>query len=265
MEFLNTFLLLLITAMVGSFFGSFINVVAIRVHEKSSINGRSRCMTCQKKLHPRHLVPVFSWLFQRGKCAMCGAPIHVQYPLVELASAMLAVLAVSRHMAGGSWEWAAFEFFFMLALLIFVVMDWRWMELPLELMIGTGIVFSIWHMVLQHLGGESLLMVLWSHFLGFILMSSFFLFQYLVSSRRWIGAGDIWLGAVLGAVMGWPLVGIAVYFSYIFGGATALILLLSKKIKPKTRIPFAPALVSGAIAAFWWGPDVLAWLLHAIS
>ena len=120
-------------------------------------------------------------------------------------------------------------------------------------------------MVLQNAAGQSPLQVLWSHVTGFAIISLFFMFQYVVSAKRWIGAGDIWLGAVLGAILGWPLVGIAVYFAYIFGGGAALALLLTKKIKPGMRIPFAPALVCGAFAAIWWGPNVLAWISHAIS
>jgi len=265
MQFFETFIVLLAAGIVGSFFGSFINVVAIRAHENSSITGRSHCMHCKSVLHPRHLVPILSWLLQHGKCAMCGKPIHIQYPLVEFAAAMLAIIAVSRHLPDGDWLFAAFEFFFMVALLIFVIMDLRWMELPVELMVGTGIVFALWRMVLESLAGASTFTVLWSHASGLVVVALFFLFQYVVSGKRWIGAGDIWLGAVLGAVLGWPLVGIAIYFSYILGGGAALLLLLSKKIKPGMRIPFAPALISGTLAALWFGPDVLAWISHAIS
>ncbi|MBD3281905.1 hypothetical protein GF391_04115 [Candidatus Uhrbacteria bacterium] len=265
MQFFEIFSILISAAVVGSFFGSFINVVAIRTHENSGITGRSKCPNCKSKLHPRHLVPVLSWLIQRGKCAMCGKPIHIQYPVIELTAAILAVVAVTRHLPDGEWLWAGFEFFFMVGLLVFVVMDLRWMELPLELMVGTGIVFSLWHMVLQSSTGMPSLQVLWSHAVGFALATMFFLFQYIVSAKRWVGAGDIWLAAVLGAVLGWPLVGIAVYFAYIFGGSAALILLFTRKIKAGARIPFAPALITGAFAAIWWGPSVLAWISHAVS
>lgn len=265
MSFLETFVILLAAGIVGSLFGSFVNVVAIRAHENSTLTGRSKCMHCKKVLHPRHLVPILSWLLQRGKCAMCGEPINIQYPLIEFSAALFAVIAVARHLPDGAWFMAGYEFFFAVALLIFLVTDLRWMELPLELMVGTGIVFSLWHMILRSASGEPALFVLWSHALGCGLVASFFLFQYIVSRRRWIGSGDIWLGGMLGAVLGWPLAGIAIYLAYVFGGVAALGLLLAKKIKPGMRIPFAPALIAGAISALWWGPDVLAWLSHAVS
>ncbi len=265
MSFIETFITLLTAGIVGSLFGSFINVIAIRAHENRALTGRSQCMYCKKNLHPRHLVPIFSWLLQRGKCALCGEPISIQYPLVELSASLFAVISVARHLPDEAWFSAGFEFFFATVLLIFLITDLRWMELPLELMVNTGIVFALWHMILRSLAGESTLFILWSHALGCGLIASFFLFQYIVSQRRWIGSGDIWLGAVLGAVLGWPLVGIGIYMAYVLGGAVALGLLLAKKIKPGMRVPFAPALVAGAIFALWWGQDVLTWLSNAIS
>ncbi|MFZ6015982.1 MAG: prepilin peptidase [Patescibacteria group bacterium] len=252
-------------AIFGSLFGSFINVVAIRVHEASSITGRSRCMDCKKPLKARHLVPVLSWLIQRGKCAYCGRPINIQYPLVEVAGALLAVITALRYYPDPQYLWIAFEFFFGITLLIFIVMDIRWMELPVELMAATGVVFTLWHMLLRVAAGEPPVLVFWSHALGFVAASLFFLFQWVVSRGRWIGAGDIWLGALIGAALGWPMAGLAVYFAYIFGGGTALILLIAKKLKPGMRVPFAPALIAGTLAAIWWAAPVLSWLSNALS
>ncbi len=250
-------------AVLGAIFGSFVNVVAIRSHEDLSLSGRSKCMNCKTALQKRHLVPVLSWIFQRGRCAFCKKPIHIQYPLVEMAAAFLGVLAVTRHLPGLDWNWISFEFFFSISLLIFLVMDARWYELPVELMVGVGVVFSVWHMLLRVAGGEMIFMVGWSHTLGLGAATFFFLLQWIVSRKRWIGSGDIWLAAALGAVLGWPGVGIAVYFAYLFGGGAAVLLLLLKRIQPGARVPFAPALVAGALAAMWWTPIIQQWISHA--
>lgn len=263
--FFDYFLILCGAAVFGAVFGSFVNVVAIRTHEHSTLMGRSKCPHCHGTLKPRHLVPVLSYLIQRGKCAMCGKKIHVQYPLVELAGALLAVIAVVRHLPGGEWLAMGFEFFFSTSLLVFTVMDLRWSELPLELMVGTGVVFSLWNALLEVAAGASAWEVGWSHALGFGAATLFFLFQWIVSRKRWIGSGDIWLGAIMGATLGWPSVGLAIYFAYLIGGAFALILLLAKKIQPGSRVPFGPALVVGTLAAIWWGPEIMEWLSHAIA
>jgi len=251
--------------MIGAIFGSFINVVAIRVHEGSSLIGRSHCMHCHANLKFRHMVPILSWIMMRGRCAECGKKIHIQYPLIEAAAAVLAIIYMVSFLNNGDLSRMLFNFFFSVSLLIFVVMDIRWCELPLELMVGAGIVFSIWDMLLHVTENMSPVMIAWSHASGFSVATLFFLFQWVVSKKRWIGSGDIWFGAVLGAVLGWPLVGLAVYFAYIFGGATALGLIILKKLKPGARVPFAPALVAGALAAMWWGSWIFNWLHNAMS
>lgn len=264
--FLITLIEFLFAAVLGAVFGSFVNVVAIRTHDHSSLWGRSHCMHCNKPLGARHLVPVISWLVQRGRCTDCGKAIHIQYPMVEVAGAIIAVLAVARNMPlEQGWLAVGFEMFFGLSLLVFLVMDARWKVLPLEMMVGTGIVFSLWNMLMRVAYGEQPYAVAVSHLTGFAFVTLFFLFQWIVSRKRWIGSGDIWLGAVLGAVLGWPLAGLALYFAYVFGGAAAVVLLITKKIKTGTRVPFAPALVAGALAAIWWGPDILTWFSNALS
>ncbi|MDD2785525.1 MAG: prepilin peptidase [Patescibacteria group bacterium] len=264
--FISIFILLLLAAVIGAVFGSFANVVAIRTHDESSLWGRSHCMECKIPLKARHLVPIASYLIQRGKCAQCGKHIHIQYPLVEVAGALIAIIAVARHIPlQGQWQWIAFEFLFGMALLIFVVMDARWMELPVEMMVGAGVVFSLWNMLLRVSSGESVAVVAWSHAVGFSVATMFFLLQWMVSRKRWIGSGDVWLGAILGGILGWPSVGMAVYFAYIFGGTAAIVLLISGRLKPGTRVPFAPALAAGAIAAVWWTPWLMAWLAYAFA
>jgi prepilin signal peptidase PulO-like enzyme (type II secretory pathway) len=258
-------LVLVMAAAFGAVFGSFANVIAIRTHESSTLLGRSHCTDCKKPLKPRHLVPVLSWVLLHGKCAHCGKKISIQYPLVELGGAILAVLAVGRFWIPGDWSWMLFEFAFGIFLIVFVVMDMRWRELPLELMVGAGIIFSLWHMLMRVAEGTPILTVAWSHALGFSVASFFFLFQWIVSRGRWIGSGDIWLGAVLGAVLGWPLLGLTIYFAYLLGGLVALVLLFSKKIKPGSQVPFAPALVAGSLASIWWGPTIISWITNAVS
>ncbi len=264
--FITTLLILVLAGVIGAVFGSFANVVAIRTHDSSSLWGRSECVHCKAKLHVRHLVPIISWLWQKGRCTDCGKKIHIQYPLVEVGGALLAVISMARHMPfDGQWPIILFEFFFGIALLIFLVMDARWFELPVEMMVGAGVIFSLWNMLLQVAAGESVSVIAWSHVIGFAVATSFFLLQWIVSGKRWVGSGDVWLAAVLGSVLGWPAVGFAVYFAYILGGTVAVWLLLSHKIKTGARVPFAPALTVGALAAMWWAPWIMAWLNYAFT
>lgn len=87
-----TLVLALTFGLFGLVVGSFLNVVVLRHHTGRTIMGRSGCLTCGAPLKTLSLVPVFSWAFQRGRCASCGANISVQYPLVEFATALLFAL-----------------------------------------------------------------------------------------------------------------------------------------------------------------------------
>ena len=185
--------------------------------------------------------------------------------MVEITGFLIGVISVSRFFLGRNLALVIFEFAFMLALLVFLIMDIRWMELPLELMVGVGIVFSLWRMLISVSLGKPMLVVGWDHIVGFAIVSLFFLFQWFVSRGRWVGSGDIWLGGLLGAVLGWPLVGLALYFAYIIGGFIALILLFLKKVKVGGRIPFAPSLILGTFVVLWWGNYILSWLKYALE
>ena len=81
----------------GAVFGSFLNCVAWRItHGESALRGRSHCPSCGHVLGPSELVPIFSWLFLRGRCKSCGVKIPARYPLTELVFAVLTLLCLLR-------------------------------------------------------------------------------------------------------------------------------------------------------------------------
>ena len=86
-----------VAVILGAVFGSFLNCAAWRIaHGESFLRGHSRCPSCGHELGARDLVPVLSWVFQRGRCRYCGVKISVRYPLTELAFALLTLLCLLR-------------------------------------------------------------------------------------------------------------------------------------------------------------------------
>lgn len=253
---LESFLTILFSAVLGACLGSFANVVAIRTHLMVSLMGRSMCPACKKALRPRHMVPILSWLALRGKCADCGAQIHIQYPTVELVSALLVVIAAIRNAPlGPDSARFAFEVIISLGLVVMVVMDLRWKELPVELMAGLGILgivfnyffFSPFNLIFAVSVGVA-----------------FFGIQWLLSQGAWLGSGDVWFGGMMGLILGsWQLNLIAIYLAYVAGGFAVALLLLAKKIKRGMSVPFAPALAIGLMLALWFGAKIQAWLSYA--
>jgi len=89
---------LAIIALFGLLFGSFLNVVILRIPEGESIVfGASHCTSCHTPLKPWHNIPLFSWLFLGGKCSFCKTKISIQYPLIELATTIIFTLVGIKY------------------------------------------------------------------------------------------------------------------------------------------------------------------------
>lgn len=240
----------------GLIFGSFLNVLILRLRKNMTLFGRSQCTNCQTTLPAKHLVPVLSWMALRGRCAFCRHPIHIQYPLVEGASALLLLLAYVQHpIFVDSASWSAFivESCFLLLLLALVVFDLRWKLLPIEPIVGATLIFAAWNIVSGTLSWTSVIV-------GVVVGGGFLGVQVLLSRGRAMGGGDPWLGMLLGAMLGWPQIGVALYFTYIVGGGLMLILFLLGIVRKGSRIPFAPLLALGTLGSMLAGTMMEAWV-----
>lgn len=250
-------MILFLSALLGAVIGSSANVLIIRWHEEASLMGRSACPSCKKTLRPRHLVPVLSWVFQRGRCADCGAKIHFQYPLVEAAAALFAVIAALRHDPLADSIPFVFEFVVTIGLLVPVVMDIRWKELPVEYLLGMGVFAFAIHALISPSSIFNLAIAI-------ALPVAFFGLQTILSHGKWVGAGDVWFGGMMGAVLGTPLLAaLGLYLGYLFGGLMALVGLLAGLYRRGSRVPFAPALAAGTLVALWHGDRIIAWIVNA--
>lgn len=240
----------------GAILGSFLNVIIIRLYKGMTIIGRSECPHCRTTLRPQHLVPVLSWLWLRGRCATCHHPIHVQYPLVEIASATIFILAHLRHpllLDVSLWPGFLSESLFLFVLLALVVFDLRWKVLPIEPMVVAAVMAAIWNILS---GTQSLTSVL----IGMLVAGAFLGIQVWLSRGRAMGGGDPWLGILMGAYLGWPQVGIALYLTYIVGGIIVLILYALRIVQKGSRIPFAPLLALGTLGAVLYGQGIEVWI-----
>lgn len=221
-----------------------------------TIMGRSECPHCRTTLRPQHLVPVLSWLWLRGRCATCQHSIHIQYPLVELAAAAALILAYSRSPIftdPSLWSVFVAEGLFLLLLVALVAFDLRWKVLPIEPMVIAAIPAAIWNIFSGALPWASVL-------IGVMVGGGFLGAQVWLSRGRAMGEGDPWLGILMGAFLGGPQVGIALYLTYILGGAVVLVLFAFGTVRKGSRIPFAPFLVLGTLGAMLYGSVIEAWI-----
>ncbi len=236
------FLLGILFAIVGVVFGSFGNVLIFRVPGGESVKGRSRCPHCKKKLRAHELVPVLSFLFLGGKCSRCRKPISWQYPLVEAASGCLFVAALFHEQF--AIPSAALLALCLWLLLLIAVVDGRTGWMPDAFTFPLIALAVIYALVVE----PSFPLV------PLLVGAGFFALQWAVSSGRWVGSGDILLGAAIGLLAGtWQMLAVSFFFAYILGSFVACILLLRHRTTLKSSLAFGPFLVIGCLVALFFG------------
>lgn len=275
-----------ILGFLGLAFGSFINAFVYRLHEKldddgntkkisakqkkdlSILKGRSICPSCKHVLGASDLVPVFSWLFLRGKCRYCKKPISWQYPAVELITALLFVVSFVVWPGGLDNNWQIISFITWLVALIgliaLAVYDIKWMLLPNKIIYPFA-AFVLVSLVVQMALGRSIKDLIGIG-LALLVTAGVFWVLYVVSKGKWIGGGDVKLGLLTGLLLAsLPLAFLYIFLASIFGMIYTLPLLATNRISPKSKIPFGPFLIAGCIAAVLWGQAIINWYTSLIS
>lgn len=236
---------------IGLIIGSFLSMLIPRLHygEGGIFFGRSHCGTCRTVLKVTDLIPLLSFVALRGRCRYCKERFSFWYPAIELTSA--AVFAALTFYASGWGEWALLAGLFTVLLFI-AFYDLRFKEIHDGVMIP-GIVFAF---IVSCFIGDPIHSLIGGG-VGF----AFFGLQWLASRGKWIGSGDMRIGAFMGLMLGWHLTLLAIIISYIFGSAISLFLMSIGKADRKTALPLGPFLVVGTMVAFFYGEQLLTWYL----
>ncbi len=239
---------LLLIFLLGLSVGSFLNVAVFRVHDGEPVlRGRSKCRSCEEHLGARDLVPVLSYLALRGRCRRCKAVISWQYPLVELVTGILFVLAYAH--AGWTVEFVRDAIFVSFLIIIFVY-DLRHM-LIIDRFTIPAMIFAV--IVNLWLG----IVPAWSVLAGGLVLAAFFWIQFLVSRGTWVGGGDIRMGALMGFMLGVEYGLIALFFAYMLGAIVSVGLLVTGKVNRKTPIPFGTFLSVATLMALFAGSAIV--------
>jgi leader peptidase (prepilin peptidase)/N-methyltransferase len=241
----------------GSFVGSFLNVVIFRTPKKQTVvKGRSRCVQCKKPIAWQDLIPIISYLRLRGKCRNCKKVFSWQYPVIECVTGLLFLFTFLRYdfgwMLPGTFEVSAFYLFLLRDwvllsfLLIIFVYDLRHM-LILDRFTVPAMVVALGMNLLLGYDAASLL-------IGAACFGGFFLVQYIVSQGQWIGGGDIRMGVLIGLLFGLAEGFITMFLAYVFGALLGLVLIALKKVNRKTQLPMGTFLVVAMVIVLFFGP-----------
>jgi leader peptidase (prepilin peptidase)/N-methyltransferase len=244
-----------LAALVGAVIGSFLNVVIVRLPQNENVVfPRSQCRACGNELHWFDNIPVLSFLALRGRCRTCGAAISWRYPIVESVTALMFILAAWRKTSPvdllAAW-------LFLSALVAIAAIDLEHQLIPDRITlpgIAVGFLSSL-------LGTRTS----WLDSLLGIVAGGGILFAVIMLSGGGMGGGDMKLGAMIGAFLGYKLALLALFVAVILGGLAAVALLSTGIRRRKDPIPFGPFLATGGALAVLWGEAVLRWYLSVFS
>lgn len=216
---------------------------------------RSACPHCGHRLTVLENIPVLSWLFLRGRCSACLAPIGLRYPLVELFTGLVSAAVVWQFGTTVAGLGALLLAWFLIAL-AGVDLDTQFLPDDLTLpLLWLGLAFN--------LGGAfvSLADAVIGAMAGYLALWTIYWLFRLATGREGMGYGDFKLLAALGAWLGWQMLPLVVLLSSVVGALVGLTMITLVRHDHRIPIPFGPYLAGGGLVALFFGKALLAaWL-----
>ena len=259
---------------VGLIVGSFLGVVNYRLKVAEDIVfKRSHCPHCKRQIRWYDNIPLLSFVILAGQCRECREKISWKYPAVELLTGLLYAavawkflggwgISAEKILAGNDIVEMSFWLFTVSYLVLIFFHDLSYMLIPDAAVYPAIIVtllFQYWKYLQGPLGIATLKNPLVGSFFAAIVASLFFFFLIWVSRGKWIGGGDVKLGFLTGAIVGWPKILFALFFAYMIGAVVSLILIGLKKKTWKSQIPFGPFIVTGILIVMFFSEQIQFW------
>jgi leader peptidase (prepilin peptidase) / N-methyltransferase len=223
---------------------------------------RSRCPSCGQPITALQNIPVISYLLLRGRCANCKAVIPVRYPLVELATALLAAVVAWRFGFGIEAIAAVVLTFALLAVSV-IDIDHQIIPDSISLpLIWIGLFLSLFHPV----AGTEVLFIdpktaIVGALAGYLSLWSVYHLFRLLTGKEGMGYGDFKLLAALGAWLGWQMLPLIILLSAIVGACVGIAMIVVRRHDRNVPIPFGPYLAAAGWIAMLGGSEIIDWYL----
>ncbi|MBA3284794.1 MAG: prepilin peptidase [Nitrosopumilus sp.] len=249
----------------GIAIGSFLNVVILRYNTGRGLDGRSQCFSCGKQLQWFELIPVVSFLYQKGKCSQCGSKVSWQYPLVELLTGIVFVAVYWKLYPFIFLAFSSFMVSYIITVLIFCILivifvyDLRHKIIPDGLSLALALLGFI--NLCISLVPLSLKVPSLSALIAGPLLFLPFAILWFVSKGTWMGFGDAKLAFGMGLILGIMGGLSAIILAFWIGAVVSIALLVIQKVHlslggrhltMKSEIPFAPFLIIGFSLVFFF-------------
>lgn len=275
----NTTLFLIFTGIFSLIIGSFLNAAIYRIpvmmkkewHQECTeflqgedsgkkeskkeekfnlMTPRSTCPSCGHMITALENIPVLSYLFLRGKCSSCKTTISLQYPLIEIFTAVLSIFIAWKF--GFTWQTLA-ALVLVWTLITLSIIDARTLLLPDHLtlpLMWLGIAVNSQHLFVD------LQSSVFGAMIGYLSLWTLFQLFRLATGKEGMGYGDFKILAALGAWGGWQILPFTIFVASLFGALFGIIWMAVKKDKSSNMIPFGPWLASAGLVAFLWRDEI---------
>jgi len=253
----------------GLIIGSFLNCLIYRLEKKENfLKGRSYCPHCHHQLNWLDLIPILSFIFLKGKCRYCGKKISFQYPLVEISTALIFLLILNFQFSILN-QFLIFNFQTLINLTYFLVIscflivifvyDFKHYIIPDKIIypaIAVALIFNFQFLI------SNQFLIFKSSILSALGAAAFFLTIVLISRGKGMGGGDVKLAFLMGLILSWPNILLALFFAFVTGAIMGTGLIIAGKKTLKSQVPFGPFLVLGTFIALFWGDKIINWYLR---
>jgi leader peptidase (prepilin peptidase)/N-methyltransferase len=230
---------------------------------KDWVKGRSSCDNCKHILQPVDLVPLFSWLSQKGKCRYCYKKLSLSYPLVELTTgfAFLASwLFLPYNLTGSGVILLALWLIGTVVMMGLAVFDFRWYLLPNKLVYPLIALAGLHRIVEMSSSQDALWRSLVSTLLALLVSAGVFWILHVSSKGKWIGDGDVRLAVAMALFLGGPAeVWLAIFVASVSGVIISLPQIKKSKKALKMKLPFGPLLLFGLYFSYLFGSSIIDW------
>ncbi|MBI2609381.1 MAG: prepilin peptidase [Deltaproteobacteria bacterium] len=234
--------------------GSFLNVCIYRIPKKESIIlPRSHCPSCQKTLEVFDLIPIFSYLFLKGKCRFCKHPISFTYPLVEILTSLGSVFLFLNFSLSSVFFLYSFLFY---VLVVITFIDLKHFIIPDVITLPNillGFLLSLFG--LSTTSSDSLLGIL----IGGGILYGMGTLYYVFTKKEGMGGGDIKLMAMLGAFLGSKAALFIILISSVLGAFGGFLILFVTRQSKETPIPFGPYIALASMIYIFYGELIIKW------
>jgi leader peptidase (prepilin peptidase)/N-methyltransferase len=260
----------LLIILFGLVIGSFLNVCIYRIPRDGSIMSPSRsyCPHCNHQLGALDNIPVFSYIFLRGKCQYCKGNISPRYMIVELLTAGIFALILYKGMSLHQSQFNVAMYIlkaciFSAFLIVISFIDIDYEEIPDKVVYpGLGIGFLL--MVYMSIMNKDIKLIAFSVLgavAGALVIILIAIIGKAIFRKEAMGGGDITLMAMIGMYVGlWPSIPLTIILSSILGSIVGMILIAFRKKSSDGHIPFGPFLSTGALITILYGNEL--WSLY---